>query len=127
MSKNKNLGNQGEDFAAEWLEKKGYKIVGRNLHAQSGEIDILVYEKKKNFYIAFEVKTRSGHSYGSGLESITALKMVKIEKALIHYFLNTARLNRIPDYEIQVLILRPNLNRKWYQAAFFVEHYEDLS
>lgn len=56
MSK-RGRGNIGEDAAAEFLEKNGYKILERNYSVRGGEIDIIA---QKNDILAFvEVKTRS--------------------------------------------------------------------
>jgi putative endonuclease len=41
MTQQKVKGNQGEDFAEEYLKAQGYQILARNWHCQSGEIDIV--------------------------------------------------------------------------------------
>ena len=38
---NKQLGNKGEDLAADLLESKGYKILERNFFCGKNEIDII--------------------------------------------------------------------------------------
>lgn len=51
------VGNIGEDAAARFLKKKGYKILERNFVASGHEIDIIAGNKE---YICFvEVKTRT--------------------------------------------------------------------
>ncbi|MEM7623850.1 MAG: YraN family protein, partial [Planctomycetota bacterium] len=37
------LGARGESIAARYLRRKGYRIVGRNLRTEFGEIDLLVF------------------------------------------------------------------------------------
>jgi putative endonuclease len=37
----KEIGNYGEKITAFYLEKKGYKIIGRNYCIRGGEIDII--------------------------------------------------------------------------------------
>ena len=51
----KSLGQVGEDIAAQYLQKKGYKIIERNYRKPWGEIDIIT-EKDKNI-VFVEVKT----------------------------------------------------------------------
>lgn len=53
-------GNVGEDAAARYLRKHGYKILERNYDALGGEIDIIARNRK--YYVFVEVKTRTvGH------------------------------------------------------------------
>lgn len=73
MSRN---GRLGENFAAEWLQKRGYRIVGMNYHTRFGEIDIIA---EKGEFIAFvEVKTRSADSVARPMEWVTASKRKKL-------------------------------------------------
>lgn len=54
------LGMSGEEIAADYLRKKGYKIINRNYKnasgRQLGEIDIIAQKEKEIFFV--EVKTR---------------------------------------------------------------------
>ncbi len=52
----KTLGNLGENSAAEYLIRKGYHIIGRNVYIGHAEIDIIA-ENEHNIVFA-EVKTR---------------------------------------------------------------------
>ena len=57
MADSHNLGQSGEDIAAEFLRKKGYRILFRNWTWGKHEIDIIA---GKDDIVAFvEVKTRS--------------------------------------------------------------------
>lgn len=70
------LGRWGEDVAAEYLKKKGYRIVGRNYSCRMGEIDIIA---AKGRYIAFvEVKTRKNADFASAAEFVTETKRRRI-------------------------------------------------
>ena len=50
------LGARGEDAVAIFLQKKGWKILGKNVRVPFGEIDILA--KHEGTLIIVEVKTR---------------------------------------------------------------------
>ena len=89
----KSLGNEGEEFAANFLAEKGYKIIERNFRAYCGEIDIIA--KYKNEIIFVEVKTRRNMKYGEAIDSITPLKKVHILKTA-NYFLYKNNLLRVP-------------------------------
>ena len=51
------LGRLGEDIAADYLEKNGYRIVRRNQRLGKNELDIICEDD--NFIVFVEVKTRS--------------------------------------------------------------------
>lgn len=76
---NKLIGRWGEDTAAEFLKKKGYKIIGRNFSCRMGEVDIIA---EKGRYIAFvEVKTRKNDAFATAAEFVTASKQRRIAVA----------------------------------------------
>ena len=61
-------GNEGEQAACEYLQKKGWKILDRNVRRGRGEIDIIARKRK---IIAFvEVKRRSSLAFGSPAEAV---------------------------------------------------------
>lgn len=72
-SQNKLSGNKGEDLAASFLRKKGYKIVVRNFRTRNGEIDIIATYRKTLIFI--EVKTRLTSEFGTPFDAITPWKM----------------------------------------------------
>lgn len=54
-------GNVGEDAAAKFLRKHGYKILERNYAELGAEIDIIA--RSREYYVFVEVKTRTlGHT-----------------------------------------------------------------
>jgi len=73
---NKNLGAHGEDLALEFLKKKGYKLVKRNLRMKAGEIDLLM--QTKNTFVIVEVKTKTSHEYGAPQDEIDFFKKRKL-------------------------------------------------
>jgi putative endonuclease len=72
MSENKNKGNNGEEIATSFLEKKGYKILFRNWRFLHKEIDIVA--TFKNELIIVEVKTRASGSLVSPIEAVNLRK-----------------------------------------------------
>lgn len=77
------LGIYGEDLAAVYLKKSGYKIIERNFRIRGGEIDIIAFDKSTLVFV--EVKTRTSHRFGSPAESITKSKLKFIERASKFY------------------------------------------
>lgn len=84
MINNAEKGRIGENFAAEYLEKQGCKIIERNWHySKNAEIDIIAVEN--NTLIFVEVKTRTTLNFGHPFESINYAKIQKIRKAILGY------------------------------------------
>jgi putative endonuclease len=76
MATKDELGKQGEHLAVTYLEAKGMKILARNWRCRHGEIDIIAEEGPN--LIVVEVKTRSGRSHGTALESVSPTKLARL-------------------------------------------------
>ena len=57
----KEIGDIGENAAAKFLKKNGYKVQKRNIHLSHNEIDIIAEDH--DFIVFAEVKTRTGDPY----------------------------------------------------------------
>ncbi len=77
------LGKFGEDLAASYLRKKGFRILIRNFKARYGELDIVC--TKDNTLVFVEVKTRIGRSYGLPEEAVTSGKLREVIKTAQFY------------------------------------------
>ncbi len=81
------IGDSGEDVAAEYLVKHGFEIIDRNWKTKVCEIDI-VARKGETVYFC-EVKHRKTDRQGGGLEAITKKKynqMMFAVRVFAHYF-----------------------------------------
>ena len=75
----KDIGDLGESFAADFLEKSGYCIVERNYSIKSGEeIDIIAV--KNGIWRLIEVKTRTSLDFGYPSESVNKNKIRRMRK-----------------------------------------------
>ena len=83
------LGIKGEDLAAKFLRKKGYRIVDRNFKTPIGEIDIVAEDGETLVFV--EVKTRCGDAFGHPFEAVDARKRVKLRKVALYYLKNRRR------------------------------------
>ena len=87
-AKNLFLGKFGEDVAVDFLEKEGYKIVGRNLKFGRHELDIIAEDRY--FLVFVEVKTRScshpeSSNYGNPGRAVTYKKRTDTIRATYDY------------------------------------------
>jgi putative endonuclease len=79
----KELGAKGEEIAARYLKKYGYRILERNYRIRHGEIDIIAEHGTDLVFV--EVKTRSGTLFGSPFDSITVSKQRQLSKVALEY------------------------------------------
>jgi putative endonuclease len=85
------LGKEGERVAELYLKHKGYKLVERNYRCSAGELDLIVLDRRVVVFV--EVKTRSGHGFGSPLEAVEFHKQRKMIQTA-QYFLSEKRLHQ---------------------------------
>lgn len=105
------LGKIGENLAAKFLKKNGYKILGRNFKnpqgRRLGEIDIIA--EKDDKIIFCEVKTRWDND-PLPEESITRKKLYRLKK-IAGYYLNNNSLGD-KDYQFDAIAILMKDNEK---------------
>lgn len=116
-------GRTGEDFAAEFLRSRGYEILGRNVRAGRGELDIVA---RRGDVLAFvEVKTRHAvpgvrSPYGTPAAAVNWKKQENLVKAAEEYLKRNA-----PDGEWRprIDVIEVYLDADDRPSA--LEHYEN--
>ncbi|MFC5817333.1 YraN family protein [Nonomuraea harbinensis] len=76
MAAKNELGRHGEQLAADYLRAEGMTIIERNWRCRHGEIDIIAEDGPT--LVVVEVKTRSGTSHGTALESVRPAKLARL-------------------------------------------------
>lgn len=76
MAESHNLGQKGENLAADHLEKAGFKILVRNWKWGKNEIDIIA--ENKEFIVFVEVKTRNDDFRMHPVTAVTKAKQKSI-------------------------------------------------
>lgn len=92
------LGRAGELKAAEFLEKKGFKILKTNYKTHVGEIDIIAEDDKTLVFI--EVKTRSGDGYGAPSEAVDYKKREKYFKVASEYLIKENKTDAVCRFDV---------------------------
>ena len=95
------LGSRGEEAAACFLMKNGYKIISRNYKNKLGEVDIIAEDGDVICFI--EVKTRKSNRFGMAKESVTARKQRQIAKVAISFLKEKGFLNRRARFDVVAL------------------------
>ena len=97
------LGRQGEDAAALYLQRKGMKILARNLRTPVGEIDLVARHRR---IIAFvEVKTRRGTAFGFPAEAVGPRKQRQIVQAAKWYLNDNASERLQPRFDVVAIVV----------------------
>ena len=76
-------GRRAEEFAAEYLRRSGYRIVGRNVRARFGEIDLVAQDGPVFCFV--EIKARRGLAFGFPEEAVTAVKRWRLRRLAAWY------------------------------------------
>lgn len=119
------IGRKGEDEAAKFLQKKGYKILDRNFQGRQGEIDIVALQpgtKDEDSILVFiEVKTRRSYQYGTPAESIRHAKIASILITAGFYVATHKNLPEQQRVDAIAVILDEN------EEVKDIEHIENIS
>jgi putative endonuclease len=73
------IGQEGEDLAAAFLQAKGMQIVERNFRAKVGEIDLVAKDGDEIVFV--EVRARATKDFGGAAASVGGAKRKKLIRA----------------------------------------------
>lgn len=118
MDSNKSVGKIGEEYAADYLGKHGYRILQMNFFCRLGEIDII--SVKNGTYIFCEVKTRTENLHGKGYEAVNYFKIKKLKKAMYFYF----KKNGIKNYKCRIDVI--SLELSYDKEIKDLKHFENV-
>ncbi len=77
------FGQQSEQLAERYLQRRGYTIMHRNYRVTQGEIDLVAQDGDTVVFV--EVKARRNSSFGSPVLAVDARKQQRLTKAARHY------------------------------------------
>ncbi|MCX6136985.1 MAG: YraN family protein [Ignavibacteriales bacterium] len=83
QSSHRTMGKAGEDAAAEYLQRKGFRMLERNYVFDHGEIDIIAADGKELVFV--EVKLRRSGRFGTATEAITPSKQELLRRTAEGY------------------------------------------
>ncbi len=95
-------GRIGEDTCAWYYEKHGYTVLGRNVHARYGEIDVIA--ENDEFLCFVEVKTRR---FGAAVSPAEAVDYKKQQKLVLtaQSYLQLHPIEKQPRFDVfEVLV-----------------------
>lgn len=109
------LGRESEDRAVAFLEKCGYKILGRNRRFKLGEIDIIAKDGETLVFV--EVRSRSDPLQVHPAETITPKKKRQIVLSAMAYCQDEGITDTMIRFDV-VVVLGPKEEVQLIQNAF---------
>jgi len=88
------LGNEGEIFAAKLLTSHGLKLLEQNVNFRVGELDLVM--KDKDSLVFVEVRRRKNDNFGGALGSITVTKQKRLTRAALAYLQRNKLMDKVP-------------------------------
>ncbi len=86
MSTTWDLGQNGEELAADYLMKQGYRILHRNWNLHKGcELDIVATKDNQLHFIEVKTRSRVSDVYGRPEQAINDAKLRNIVRAIYRY------------------------------------------
>ena len=116
MSKNKELGQEGEQIAAKYLREKGWRIHEMNYRYSRSEIDLIA--SKNDLLIFIEVKARTNTSFGMPEDFVDEKKAQNIIKGAEHYIVENNWKRNI-RFDIISIIKKETMEIKHIEDAFY--------
>lgn len=121
-TKKQTLGKQGEDIAAGYLIKNGYKLIDRNYRKPWGELDIVCLAANKELVLV-EVKTVAGEDpWVTAEEQMTSHKMEKFKRVAQIYATNYLK-NKPASAGFRLDLIAINI----HEGKAYLKQYKNIS
>ena len=108
-------GAQAEQWAAQYLQRQGLKLIEQNYHSRFGEIDLIMQDGDERVFV--EVRLRSNANFGGAAASIDQRKQQRIISTAQQYL---AGLTRMPPCRFDVVLMADanGSGAQWLKNAF---------
>ena len=104
------LGALGEELAARYLAREGYRMVARNVRAGGVELDLVVERGRICAFV--EVKTRRSRSHGPPEAAVAARKQQRLARGAAAW-LREQRGRRARRVRFDVIAVEPGADGGW--------------
>ncbi len=101
-------GKEGEQIAAAYLKKNGYRIIETNFRCPVGEIDIVA--KEENDLVFVEVKTRKSIALGYPEQAVGMRKQKKMSQLALWYMQKRSIADTNARFDVVAITLIPDNN-----------------
>jgi putative endonuclease len=108
-----NAGAQAEQFAADYLQRHGLRLIAKNYRSRFGEIDLILFDG--NVLVFVEVRLRRNADFGGAAASIDARKQAKLITTAQQYL---TTLPTVPPCRFDAILLDGSGHIEWLKNAF---------
>jgi putative endonuclease len=95
------FGQAGESAAEEYLRRKGYRILARNLRSSLGELDLVAEDGQVLVFV--EVKARRTDAFGGAIHAVHHRKQEKLIQLAAQYLARHHIKNRLCRFDVVLL------------------------
>jgi putative endonuclease len=95
------FGQAGESAAEEYLRRKGYRIVERNLRSPAGELDLVAEDGRVLVFV--EVKARRTDAFGGVIQAVHQRKQKKLIQLAAQYLARHHIKDRLCRFDVVLL------------------------
>lgn len=100
------LGRAGEAVAAKYYMDRGCRLLAHHYRTRMGELDLVLQEG--NTIVICEVKTRSGHTWGTPGEAVNAAKQRRLILAARRYLQQTGHTEDFVRFDVAEVFRMPH-------------------
>ena len=101
LNPRKLFGQAGESAAEEYLRRKGYRILARNLHSPLGELDLVAEDGQVLVFV--EVKARRTDAFGGAIHAVHHRKQEKLIQLAAQYLARHHIKDRLCRFDVVLL------------------------
>ena len=101
LNPRKLFGQAGESAAEEYLRRKGYRILARNLRSSLGELDLVAEDGQVLVFV--EVKARRTDAFGGAIHAVHHRKQEKLIQLAAQYLARHHIKNRLCRFDVVLL------------------------
>lgn len=121
MAWRQSLGRWGESVAADYLARKGYRLLARNARTAYGEIDLVMQDGDQVVFV--EVKTRRSTSFGMPEAALTAQKRAHLLASAQAYLLDHPDIG--DNWRVDVVAIYQAARDHTPEIAHFINAFND--
>ena len=114
------LGKKIENLASSYLQNLGLKLITANYRAKSGEIDLIMEDRKT--LVFFEVRYRKDAAYGGSIATVDKKKQRRISRAATNYLQEHHLYDQVAcRFDVVAVSGISEYQLHWIRDAFWVQ------